>query len=167
MRGRRLLAATTLALVAGVATAATASDPAPRLVDRSLLLGFLADPSTLTLIDARSPAEYAARHVAGAVNVPADQLDSYRHALPASRSAPIVVYCATGQRASRLREALADLGYQDVRVLPRRQLFWTDTIMVFNCGVEDAAPVAAGTAGRATARAVPAPRFKAQQPNQR
>lgn len=130
------------------AAPASAEPPPGALVERGLLLGFLADPTTLTVIDARSPDEYAARHVAGAVNVPADALEAHRDRLPADRRAPIVVYCATGQRAARLREALVALGYADVRVLPRRQLFWTDSMLVFNCGLDEGAP-----AGAASARA--------------
>lgn len=126
----------------------------PALVDRDLLLGFLADRQSLTLIDARSPAEYAQQHISGAVNVPFDQLDSHAAALPAERNAPIVVYCRTGMRAELLREALLEQGYTDVRVLPRRQMFWTDEVMVFNCAVTDdgkaaAGPVNAGTTGAA------------------
>ncbi|MFJ9692450.1 rhodanese-like domain-containing protein [Kitasatospora sp. NPDC101183] len=54
----------------------------------------------LTLVDVRSPGEYAAGHVPGALNIPLDQLD---RALPALRRAAghgeIAVVCASGQRA--------------------------------------------------------------------
>ncbi|MFE3874518.1 rhodanese-like domain-containing protein [Kitasatospora sp. NPDC059146] len=64
----------------------------------------------LTLIDVRSPGEYAAGHIPGALNIPLDRLD---HALPALRSAAarsqLAVVCAAGQRAlnacARLDEA--------------------------------------------------------------
>lgn len=111
--------------------------PTIPLVDKSLLLSFLADSSTFTLIDARSADEYDAQHINGAINVPHDQLDAHLGALPDDPTAPVVIYCRTGKHASRLREALLQKGYTDVRVLPTRQIFWNDEVMVFNCGTPD------------------------------
>ncbi len=107
-----------------------------QLVDKQKLLGFLADNNSLTLIDARSPEEFAAQHIPGAINLPFDQLDQNRALLPEDYASPIVVYCRSGQRAEALRADLASLGYSDVQVLPREQIFWNDEVMVFNCGVE-------------------------------
>lgn len=148
---RHLVTSAALALLAlshaeaGAAQTEPLASPAP-LVNRSLLLGFLADNSTMNLIDARSPEEYSTRHVTGAVNIPHDRLDEYAERLPADVSEPIVIYCRSGMRAGLLQEQLTARGYNDVRVLPPRQLFWTDEVMVFNCGVTDGdvpAPVAA------------------------
>ncbi|WP_049661551.1 rhodanese-like domain-containing protein, partial [Kitasatospora sp. MY 5-36] len=65
----------------------------------------------LTLIDVRSPGEYAAGHIPGALNVPLDQLD---RALPALREAAgqgeIAVVCAAGPRADNACRVLADAG---------------------------------------------------------
>jgi phage shock protein E len=120
----------------GATAAQPAASPVP-LVERSLLLGFLADNSTATLIDARSPDEYAAQHVTGAVNIPFDDLDEYAAQLPADSAEPIIIYCRSGKRARLLQKQLIERGFSNVHVLPPRQLFWTDEIMVFNCGVTD------------------------------
>lgn len=153
-----LAAGSLLLLTVGLVHATDASDAAvltdakQPLVDRSLLLGFLATRSGLTLVDARSPEEYASRHIDGAVNVPHDQLDSHLSALPADRSGPVVVYCRTGKRAGLLQAELIGMGYTDVRVLPPRQMFWNDEVMVFNCGVSDpAAPPASPVAAQVPA----------------
>lgn len=118
---------------------ATAADsPLPNSpiqhVDRDLLLGFLADNDTLTLIDARSPEEFAEQHLPGAINVPFDAVDANATQLPDDKARPVVVYCRSGKRAGLLKETLAARGYTDVRVLPREQIFWEDDFMVFNCG---------------------------------
>ncbi|MFH9347640.1 rhodanese-like domain-containing protein [Kitasatospora sp. NPDC017646] len=65
----------------------------------------------LTLIDVRSPGEYAGGHIPGALNVPLDRLD---RALPALRAAAgkneLAVVCASGQRARNACDQLADAG---------------------------------------------------------
>ena len=115
---------------------ASASPVTIEPVDRDLLLGFLADSSTMTLIDARSPAEFAEQHLPGAINIPFDAVKANEELLPEDPARPVVVYCQTGKRAGRLREQLLARGYEDVRVLPRQQMFWEDDFMVFNCGTD-------------------------------
>jgi rhodanese-related sulfurtransferase len=116
--------------------------PLPR-VERELLLGFLANPDSLTLLDARSPEEYSAQHLPGARNIPFDALDSHLDALPSDKDKAIVIYCRTGRRAGLLRDALLERGYTDVQVLPQEQIFWNDNFMAFNCSTEIADPLQA------------------------
>ncbi|MFE6872035.1 rhodanese-like domain-containing protein [Kitasatospora sp. NPDC057692] len=67
--------------------------------------------ATLTVVDVRTPGEYAAGHVPGALNIPLDQLD---RALPALRTAAergeLLVVCASGNRSGRACESLAAAG---------------------------------------------------------
>jgi rhodanese-related sulfurtransferase len=109
--------------------------PVPPL-PQSLLLAFLADPSTFALVDARSPEEYAESHIDGAINVPHDRLDEYDEGLPAALDRTVVVYCRTGKRAGRLQAQLEARGYTDVRVLGPDQIFARGGLMVFNCGTQ-------------------------------
>lgn len=134
-------AVTTTALVlllsAGAVLAEQAAeDAAATKVPRSLLLQFLTDQSTFTLIDARSPDEFAVTHIAGAINVPHDATDGFTPLLPSDLSAPIVIYCQTGNRARQLRSMLLERGYTNVGVLKPDQIFWFDNMAVFNCGVD-------------------------------
>jgi rhodanese-related sulfurtransferase len=66
-----------------------------------------------TLLDVRSPDEYAAGHIEGAVNVPVDQLANRLAELPA-KDKGVVVYCKKGKRAERAAEVLRGAGYTDV-----------------------------------------------------
>lgn len=103
----------TLAML-GAATAAMASDAplAPsRLVERQQ-----AGQAPL-LLDVRHPDEYRDGHIAGALNIPVEQLASRVGVLGAPRDREIVVYCASGKRAARAQQALQSLGYQHVRLL--------------------------------------------------
>ena len=104
-------------------------------IDTKELLAYLAGRGTFTLLDARSPDEYAIGHVYSAVNVPHDAVDAYLDALPEDLDAPLVTYCKTGMRAALLAERLREIGYRNVRVLGPRQMFWSDTAPMFNCGV--------------------------------
>jgi phage shock protein E len=65
------------------------------------------------VLDVRSPAEYAAGHVEGAVNVPVDRLPEVTHDL-ADKAQPLVVYCRSGARSARARRLLESAGYTDV-----------------------------------------------------
>jgi len=144
-RPRRFVTVLSLALLAAAAVPAAfgadadepAQSPIPR-VDRQLLLGFLADNSTMTLIDARSPEEFSARHLPGAINIPFDAIAAKAALLPDDLERPIVVYCRTGKRAGSLKADLLARGYSNVQILPREQIFWQEEFMVFNCGTEPA-----------------------------
>lgn len=131
-----------VALLPAVSTPALAAETAtlpqsaiPR-IDRDILLGFLADDSTMTLIDARSAQEYAEQHLPGAINIPFDAVAEHAGSLPEDPAKPVVVYCATGTRAGLLREQLLERGFTNVQVLPREQIHWSDGFMVFNCSTE-------------------------------
>ncbi|MEV6979521.1 rhodanese-like domain-containing protein [Kitasatospora sp. NPDC093806] len=67
--------------------------------------------ATLTVVDVRTPGEYAAGHVPGALNIPLDRL---RDALPALRTAAargeLLVVCASGARSGRACADLAAAG---------------------------------------------------------
>jgi NADPH-dependent 2,4-dienoyl-CoA reductase/sulfur reductase-like enzyme/rhodanese-related sulfurtransferase len=61
------------------------------------------------LIDVRTPTEFAQGSISGARNVPIDDL---REQLASLGDAPIIVYCAVGQRGHTAASLLAELGYQ-------------------------------------------------------
>ncbi|MEY9996726.1 rhodanese-related sulfurtransferase [Streptomyces sp. V4I8] len=64
----------------------------------------------LTVVDVRTPGEYAAGHVPGALNIPLDHLDS---ALPALRRLPgerLLLVCASGARSENACRVLAEHG---------------------------------------------------------
>ena len=126
-------AATLNAAPNAASIAAPATDPAAARVEQSLLLAYLADKSVFTLIDARSPEEFQASHVEGAINLPLDRVGAKNPALPSAKDEPIVVYCKTGKRAAAVAQALSALGYENVRVLPSEQLMFHDDLVIFNC----------------------------------
>lgn len=71
-----------------------------------------------TVIDVRSPDEFAGGHLTAAVNIPVDQLPSrltdVEKLVGGDKSKPIVVYCAAGGRAATAKTALDGAGYSKV-----------------------------------------------------
>jgi phage shock protein E len=62
-----------------------------------------------TLLDVRTPSEWSAGHVGGAVLVPIDELERRLAEIPRGR--PVVVYCASGVRSARATAILRAAGY--------------------------------------------------------
>jgi rhodanese-related sulfurtransferase len=60
-----------------------------------------------TVIDVRSPDEYAGGHIAGAINVPIDTLANAIDALPAGQ---LLTTCTSGGRGGRAADLLASTG---------------------------------------------------------
>jgi len=61
------------------------------------------------ILDVRTPEEFAAGHVPGAVLVPHDELEKRIGELGAPR--PVVVYCKSGRRAGIAEEVLTQHGF--------------------------------------------------------
>jgi rhodanese-related sulfurtransferase len=89
------------------------------LVDR------LGSETELLLLDVRTPEEFAAGHVPGALNIPYDELPSRLHELDGHQSEELVVYCRTGRRAKIAELALVEAGFQNVRDLAGHMVAWT------------------------------------------
>jgi len=64
-----------------------------------------------TVLDVRSPGEYAGGHVEGAVNVPLDQVEARVARLVPGQDSPVLLYCRSGTRSGAARRKLQRLGY--------------------------------------------------------
>ncbi|WP_298444974.1 rhodanese-like domain-containing protein [uncultured Ferrimonas sp.] len=64
-----------------------------------------------TLIDVRTSAEFAAKHLEGAHNLPFDQIGATIASLKLDQAKPIVVYCRSGRRSGIAEQTLAQQGY--------------------------------------------------------
>ena len=69
------------------------------------------------LLDVRHADEYRDGHIAGALNIPVEQLARRAGVLGVPRDSEIVVYCVSGHRAGLAQQTLESLGYSHVRVL--------------------------------------------------
>lgn len=65
------------------------------------------------VVDVRTPAEFAAGHVPGAINIPHDQMGA-RHAELGPPSTPVLLYCRTGRRTAIAGQALRERGFSGI-----------------------------------------------------
>ncbi len=64
------------------------------------------------LIDVRTPEEFAAGHIPGAVNISVDQLAQRLNEIPKDK--PVVLYCRSGNRSSQAAQILERAGYAQI-----------------------------------------------------
>lgn len=106
-----MIRAVALALVVCLAaTSAFAGEPSVSPVSQEALIERQqkAD-AALFVLDVRTPEEFAAGHVPGAVNIPHDRLAERLMDVPKDKD--VVVYCQSGRRAALAAKVLADNGY--------------------------------------------------------
>jgi len=94
----------------------------------------LAAGSEFVLLDVREPAEFAALHIPGAINVPRGILeqscewdfDETVPLLAAGRELEIVVMCRSGFRSALVADVMRQMGYTSVASLKTGVRGWND-----------------------------------------
>lgn len=67
------------------------------------------------IIDVRSPQEFAAGHLKGALNIPLDQIQQRPEAVDGlEKSSEVLVYCRSGARSAVACSILAQQGFKRV-----------------------------------------------------
>lgn len=94
--------ATAAARVAGVAPGVVDGPTAHRLV-----------ASGVKVVDVRTPSEFEAGHVPGALNIPHDQMRD-RSAEIGPPSTPVLLYCTSGRRTAVAARALRAKGFATI-----------------------------------------------------
>jgi phage shock protein E len=112
-----------LAAIGALALAAQAFASEPSDISQSEVLALEKAGTTPRFVDVRTPEEFAAGHVPGAVNIPRDQLPQHFSELKASGD-PIVVYCERGPRSRAALATLQDAGVSRVQHLSGDMAGW-------------------------------------------
>jgi rhodanese-related sulfurtransferase len=97
--------------VAGVAPGIVDAATARKLVEAGV-----------KVVDVRTPAEFEAGHVPGAVNIPFDEVRR-RAGEIGPPSTPVLLYCRSGRRTGIARRTLAELGYAQLYDLRSYELW--------------------------------------------
>lgn len=128
-----LALAGTLGLAACSAPASTPESPTPAESDTTMNDGSNASPDNsayrkidaseaqtmmnagnVTVIDVRTPREYADAHIPGAINIPLESIGSDKPAELTDPDADLIVYCRSGVRSKQASDKLVAMGYQHV-----------------------------------------------------
>lgn len=70
--------------------------------------------SGVVYVDVRSPQEYAAGHVEGAINIPHTELAWRWRELEEHQDDPVVLYCRTGRRSGIAYDILREQGFRQL-----------------------------------------------------
>ena len=70
-----------------------------------------------TIVDVRTNMEYNLGHAPDAVHLPIGEIEAKASSVLPDKSARILVYCNTGQRARAASEKLYSMGYKNVRYI--------------------------------------------------
>ena len=103
------------ALLAGCAQAEWKETPAPELLQRQ------SAGETILVVDVRSPEEFAAGHVPGALNLPHDRNEPE---LKEWKQKPVVIYCRSGRRSAMAAATLEKAGFSKLEHLSGDMQGW-------------------------------------------
>ncbi|GAA4474781.1 rhodanese-like domain-containing protein [Phytohabitans houttuyneae] len=74
------------------------------------------NPDTL-IVDVRTPAEFETAHIAGAINLPLDQVDAHLSRIVADAGGRLLLVCQSGNRATQACTKLVGAGLTDAAVM--------------------------------------------------
>jgi len=93
-------------------------------ISETNLLSQLETKQLPLILDVRSPSEYAAGHIPGAINIEFRQLEKRIDEIKQFRYSTIVVYCETGIRAKVAEIALSQAGFKSILHLEGHMSAW-------------------------------------------
>lgn len=102
------------------ATAATVTD-----VDPAGFAELATDPDA-TVLDVRTPQEFAAGHLPGAINIDSSAPDFADAVAELPKDGTYLVYCQTSNRSGVATDRMADLGFTDVYDMKGGIVAWAD-----------------------------------------
>ena len=72
------------------------------------------EESGYIILEVRTPAEFAGKHIPGAVNIPNETIGTTEIPELPDRDQLILVYCRSGNRSKQASEKLVALGYTNI-----------------------------------------------------
>lgn len=96
----------------------------PETPDPRAVADLLARREPVTILDVRTPGEFAGVRISGSYNVPLDQLPERSADLGAAVGGPVVLVCRSGVRAGRAAQALRGAGLPRLHVMAGGLAAW-------------------------------------------
>jgi rhodanese-related sulfurtransferase len=83
--------------------------------EQSPLAASVVPPDGPLVLDVRTPEEFKAGAVPGAISLPLDELESRAQEVIGDTDREVIVYCASGARSGYARRVLSSMGYANVK----------------------------------------------------
>jgi len=90
------------------------NDPVWHTITASEANVMMAELDNFVLLDVRTPSEFQERRIAGAINIPYDEIISRSEAELQDKSTVVLVYCQSGRRSALAAASLTSLGFTAV-----------------------------------------------------
>ena len=100
--------------VTSTSTSTTASRKDVTVADAHALIEANKGNPDFVILDVRTPAEYAAGHIEGAVNIDYEAADFRDQVSNLDKVKTYLVYCRTGVRSAAASDIMVGLGFKDV-----------------------------------------------------
>lgn len=84
----------------------------------------LDEKQKVTILDVRTPQEYANAKIAGSINLPVDQVTQKVSSIIPDKQQTVYVYCLSGSRSVQAVAAMKRLGYSHVYDMQSGLLAW-------------------------------------------
>ena len=114
-----------LVLCSMLLSLAAVADETATIDAAALLKRIDSKDASLLVLDVRTPEEFAAGHVPGALNIPYTYLPARSAELASDKD--VVIYCATGIRAERAASRLRENGFTRLLHLDGDMTGWIDS----------------------------------------
>ncbi len=111
---------------AAPAPAPVAAAAAIKNVDAKAAISLVKADKAITVIDVRTPAEYATNHVEGALNIDFKSADFAKEVAALDKTKPYLIHCAHGTRSSKAKETFEKLKFSKVYHLDGGISAWTE-----------------------------------------
>ena len=85
-----------------------------RQINMDEAITMMEEESSYIILDVRTPEEFAAKHIPGAINIPNETISTEEIPELPDKDQLILVYCRSGNRSKQASEKLAALGYTNI-----------------------------------------------------
>lgn len=124
---RRFLALTVAAALVVTACGGTDTVTEPKIetVDAARFVEIIDEGANdLVILDLRTPDEFTAGHIAGAVNIDYFETSFLNNLNALDKSVTYAIYCRTGDRSDDTRGIMEGLGFTNISVLGNGVITW-------------------------------------------
>lgn len=127
--GRSILVVVVILALGTVLVTGIQSEPVAPTISQQELLRRMDAKGDRLILDVRTPEEFQAGHIPGAVNIPHTVLPHRLDELQPYRDKEVVVYCETGVRAGIAERVLQQAGFAQVRHLQGDMAAWRRALL--------------------------------------